>query len=163
ALEDVQHLQDGEALSGRRQLEDLHAAEGGRDGVHPLRLAAAEVGRRQEPSRSLGPGGDVPCDAPLVEGIGPLAADLAIRPREVQERGPSPGICENPLAVSALTLACCGARPLASRPNTRELRASQTCANKSPPMPHDIGSTTPSMAFAAMAASTAVPPRFSIS
>ena len=36
-------------------------------------------------------------------------------------------------------------------------------ANKSPPRPQLIGSVTPSTAFAAMAASTALPPAFKIS
>src|SRR5687767_9185654 len=36
-------------------------------------------------------------------------------------------------------------------------------ANKSPPTPLPVGSMRPSVAFAAMAASTAVPPRFSTS
>ena len=35
-------------------------------------------------------------------------------------------------------------------------------ANKSPPIPFIIGSTSPSVAFAAIAASTADPPRSSI-
>ena len=41
--------------------------------------------------------------------------------------------------------------------------ASQTMANRSPPMPLLTGSTNPSIALAAMAASTALPPAFRIS
>jgi hypothetical protein len=36
-------------------------------------------------------------------------------------------------------------------------------ANKSPPMPEPVGSLTPSTAFAAIAASTALPPARSVS
>ncbi len=51
-----------------------------------------------------------------------------------------------------------GERPLAFSPKSFPLRASHTIAKRSPPTPQDIGSTTPSTAFAVMAASTAFPP-----
>ena len=54
-----------------------------------------------------------------------------------------------------------GDQPLALRPCTVSLAASWTMANRSPPIPFIIGATTPITALAAIAASTACPPRAS--
>ena len=56
-----------------------------------------------------------------------------------------------------------GAGPLAFKPNSFCSLASQTIANKSPPMPLPVGSIRPKAIFAAMAASMAVPPFFNTS
>ncbi len=56
-----------------------------------------------------------------------------------------------------------GARPEALSPYSLPDFASHTMANRSPPMPQDMGSRKPRAAFTAMAASTAEPPRFSTS
>src|SRR6187399_1348816 len=56
-----------------------------------------------------------------------------------------------------------GERPLPLRPRSFWVFASQTMANKSPPTPLLIGSMSPRAALAAIAASTAVPPRLSTS
>src|SRR5688572_23366128 len=56
-----------------------------------------------------------------------------------------------------------GERPLPLRPYSFFVFASQTMANRSPPTPLPVGSMSPIVAFAAMAASTAVPPRLSTS
>src|SRR5438034_9522089 len=53
---------------------------------------------------------------------------------------------------------CSSDLPLAFSPYSLLAFASYTRANKSPPIPFIIGSTTPIMAFVAMAASTAFPP-----
>jgi hypothetical protein len=55
-----------------------------------------------------------------------------------------------------------GARPEPLRPSTVP-SGSTTIAKQSPPIPVDCGSTTVSVADAATAASTALPPRFSTS
>jgi len=51
-----------------------------------------------------------------------------------------------------------GERPEELRPYSFWVFASQTIAKRSPPMPHDIGSSRPRAALTAMAASTALPP-----
>src|SRR5277367_6029558 len=51
-----------------------------------------------------------------------------------------------------------GAHPLAFNPYSFPVFASYTITNKSPPIPFIIGSTTPIIAFVAIAASTAFPP-----
>ncbi len=56
-----------------------------------------------------------------------------------------------------------GARPEALSPVSSSFSASQTIANRSPPMPQPVGSIRPSAAFAAIAASTALPPAFRMS
>ena len=56
-----------------------------------------------------------------------------------------------------------GARPEALSPVNSRFSASHTIANRSPPMPQPVGSIRPRAAFAAIAASTAVPPAFNIS
>ena len=56
-----------------------------------------------------------------------------------------------------------GARPLAFSPVGASFAASQTMANRSPPIPQPVGSVSPSMALAAIAASTALPPDRKIS
>ena len=55
-------------------------------------------------------------------------------------------------------MADAGDRPLAFNPTSFLDFESHTIAKRSPPKPHDMGSTTPSTALAAMAASTALPP-----
>ncbi len=55
------------------------------------------------------------------------------------------------------------ARPDELMPCSLPVLGSQTIAIKSPPKPHIMGSTTPSMALAAIAASTALPPSFRMS
>ena len=64
----------------------------------------------------------------------------------------------SPLDWKKEIVAASGDRPLALSPYSFLVFASQTIANRSPPRPHDIGSTTPSTALAAIAASTALPP-----
>ena len=66
------------------------------------------------------------------------------------------------------SLKCCrvsdsGERPEALRPVSSPFSASHTIANRSPPMPQPVGSINPSVAFAAIAASTALPPAFRMS
>ncbi len=56
-----------------------------------------------------------------------------------------------------------GARPDALSPVSSLFSASHTMANRSPPIPQPVGSISPSAAFAAIAASTAVPPALRIS
>ena len=66
-------------------------------------------------------------------------------------------------ARSVLSESDCGERPLPLRPCSFRVFASQTMANKSPPTPLPVGSMSPMVALAAIAASTAVPPRLSTS
>jgi hypothetical protein len=56
-----------------------------------------------------------------------------------------------------------GERPLPLYPCSFPVFGSQTIANRSPPMPEPVGSTRPSIAFAAIAASIALPPFFRMS
>ena len=51
-----------------------------------------------------------------------------------------------------------GAGPEEFKPYSFFVSASQTIANKSPPIPQPVGSTRPSTALAAIAASMALPP-----
>ena len=53
-----------------------------------------------------------------------------------------------------------GAGPEEFRPYNFFSLAFHTIANRSPPIPHPVGSTNPSTAFAAIAASIALPPFF---
>src|SRR5947207_1719746 len=66
---------------------------------------------------------------------------------------------EWPSAFSASILSPLGAHPLALMAVSEPVLASQEMAKRSPPMPLLSGSTTPSVALAAMAASMADPPR----
>ena len=68
------------------------------------------------------------------------------------------GIALRPFDLKRSIVAAAGERPLAFKPTSFLVLESQTIAKRSPPRPHDIGSTTPSTALAAMAASTALPP-----
>jgi hypothetical protein len=66
-------------------------------------------------------------------------------------------------SASGLTLSAVsarGARPEAFRPYSFWVFASHTIAKRSPPIPHDIGSSRPRAALTAMAASAALPPFF---
>src|SRR3954447_24907988 len=66
----------------------------------------------------------------------------------------------SPLDRKKEIVAASGDRPLALSPYSFLVFESQTIANRSPPSPHDIGSTTPSTAFAAIRAAIALPPRW---
>ncbi len=68
------------------------------------------------------------------------------------------GIAVSPLVLNSSIDVAAGERPLAFKPMSFLVLASQTMAKRSPPIPHDIGSTTPRTALAAIAASTALPP-----
>src|SRR5579871_6604695 len=87
----------------------------------------------------------------------PKRSDRALQPDT------APGTLTD-LGPSASTVSgwatCAGAGPAASSPTISPPRC--TIANASPPIPVDIGSVTPSTAAAAIAASTALPPRSSI-
>src|SRR6266508_3510905 len=72
---------------------------------------------------------------------------------------PAAGIRVRPARVSRSMLAAAGAQPLAFRPCSLPVAPSCTMANRSPPIPHIIGATTPITALAAIAASAACPPR----
>src|SRR5262249_50690908 len=63
-----------------------------------------------------------------------------------------------PLLLINSILIALGAQPLALRAYSFPLFASQYMTNRSPPTPFIIGSTTPTTALAAIAASTAEPP-----
>ena len=76
---------------------------------------------------------------------------------------PKRGISSPASARSFSSVSPRGERPLALRPCSFFACASHTRANRSPPIPQPVGSTTPSTAFAAMAASTALPPARSTS
>src|SRR5882762_5730884 len=80
------------------------------------------------------------------------------QPGTDHDNGPYKGISFSLCALKYSRVALYGERPLALRPYSFLVLLSQTMANRSPPMPHDIGSMSPRAASAAMAASTAVPP-----
>jgi hypothetical protein len=65
--------------------------------------------------------------------------------------------------LSIASVSARGERPLAFNPCSVPDFVSHTMANKSPPTPQLIGSTRPSIAFAAIAASTADPPALRMS
>ena len=69
-------------------------------------------------------------------------------------------MASRPLLVISLIDIFIGAGPDEFKPYNLFSSALQTIANKSPPMPHPVGSTSPRTAFAAMAASIAFPPFF---
>ena len=77
--------------------------------------------------------------------------------------GPSEGIESRESLRNTSRFSDRGARPLAFRPTGASLSGSQIIANRSPPMPQPVGSVSPSTAFAAIAASTALPPDRSMS
>src|SRR5579885_635513 len=83
------------------------------------------------------------------------------QPGTVTEWMPSRGMEERPRDFRKEMFSPAGAQPLPLRPVSVPVLASQQMANRSPPMPLLIGSTTPRVALAAMAASTAEPPRAS--
>src|SRR5436190_7273479 len=72
--------------------------------------------------------------------------------------GPWRGMLRSFLAANNSRVALYGDRPLAFRPYSFFVFASQTMAYRSPPMPHDVGSISPRAALVAMAASMALPP-----
>src|SRR5579863_5468342 len=72
---------------------------------------------------------------------------------------PSCGMLLMPLARKYSILSAFGAQPLALIPFSFPVFASQYIAKRSPPIPSLFGSTTPSTALAAIAASIADPPR----
>src|SRR5262245_12467419 len=74
---------------------------------------------------------------------------------------PLRGISWTPRDVSSAGVSARGDQPDAFSPCSVPVFASYTIANRSPPMPFDCGSTTPSTALVAIAASTAFPPRSS--
>ena len=84
-------------------------------------------------------------------------------PGTVTEKIPVVGMERSPLPFNSSMFIPRGAQPLAFRPYNLPVFASYTMAKRSPPIPLDIGAMTPIMAFTAMAASTAFPPRSRIS
>jgi hypothetical protein len=72
------------------------------------------------------------------------------------------GMADNPLRLRNSGVSPAGAHPLAFKPYSLPVLASYTITNKSPPIPLAMGATTPIAAFAATAASTALPPRANI-
>ena len=80
-------------------------------------------------------------------------------PGTVIGKGPVAGMVLRERRSNSSMVSDCGDRPLAFKPCSFPVSASQTMANKSPPMPQPVGSISPNAAFAAMAASTALPPR----
>ena len=81
-------------------------------------------------------------------------------PGTLTASGPLAGICVRPRRFSSASVIARADRPLALRPYNCFVFASQTTANRSPPMPLLPGSPRPRKALAAMAASTALPPSF---
>ena len=65
-----------------------------------------------------------------------------------------------PIAFNFSIVISCGAGPDEFKPYNFLSSSIQTMANRSPPMPHPVGSTRPKTAFAAIAASIALPPLF---
>jgi hypothetical protein len=80
-------------------------------------------------------------------------------PGTLTASAPRSGIRSTSSSSSRSSVNDSGERPLAFRPCSRSFAASQTMANRSPPMPQLVGSMRPSAAFAAIAASTALPRR----
>ena len=83
-------------------------------------------------------------------------------PGTVTESGPVSGMCSAPRALSSARRSSSdvpsGLRPAPLYPCSCCPSASHRMTMRSPPSPHIIGSTTLSNAFAAIAASTALPP-----
>ena len=241
-LEDVQHLQDGDALAVRRQLEHAPAAIRRRNRLDPLgavraKVLAAEIAavaadalldggrdgavvkpgaafvrdqlvRAREPQirerladrrraaaghEDLGEAGVAmklaragrPCGADDLGHREALARVFDRRREQLAERQAPEARVQLAPAVdgarhadgerarargsgrdlkprSRSSVSDSGERPLAFKPCSRPVAASETIANKSPPMPQLVGSVSPSAAFAAIAASTALPPRRSV-
>ena len=84
-------------------------------------------------------------------------------PGTVTANTPWSGIDVWPWACSRSRVAPCGERPLAFKPRVRPVAASWTMANRSPPTPVIVGSTTDRTPAAATAASMALPPWLSMS
>ena len=80
-----------------------------------------------------------------------------------QEKGERSGMVPSGAGETLSAVSARGDRPDAFRPYSFCVLASHTIANRSPPMPHDIGSRNPRAALVAMAASTALPPFLSTS
>ncbi len=88
AFEDVQHLQDGDALAVRRQLEHLPAAIRRCDGLDPLRAMRREILAAEVPAvaaHGLLDGGG---DGAVVERGAPVVGDelVGARERGIRER-----------------------------------------------------------------------------
>src|SRR5438094_916872 len=99
----------------------------------------------------------------LVPNFRRSSSQPSTQPGTDQLSGPVVGISLYPLSLKNWTLLFSGARPQAFRPYNFCVLASHTMANRSPPMPHDIGSIRPIAALVAIAASTALPPLLSTS
>src|SRR5262245_8922007 len=84
AGEDVQHLQDGDALPRRRQLPDVVAAIVRADRVDPGAGVVLEVLEREQAAGFVGISRQLLGDAALVKRGGPFGTDLAI---DTSERG----------------------------------------------------------------------------
>ena len=82
-LEDVEHLQRGDALAVGRQLADLPAAVGGLDGLHPLGLELRQVLGRHHAAAFAHHGHDCLRRRTLVEAVATLLRDSPERPRQV--------------------------------------------------------------------------------
>jgi len=78
-------------------------------------------------------------------------------------KGPYEGMNSKPFFLKYSSFNDRGERPLALSPKSFFLSELHIIANRSPPTPQPVGSTSPSTAFAAIAASIALPPFFSIS
>ena len=87
------------------------------------------------------------------------AAQPATTPGTVTLYTPRAGSSVMPCAFRNPGVIPAGAHPLAFSPCSLPVLASWTMAKRSPPMPLPVGSITPTTAFAAIAASTAFPPR----
>ena len=77
--------------------------------------------------------------------------------------GPKAGINSYPFSLKYSSFSDLGDFPLALSPYNFPLSALQISAKRSPPIPAPVGSTSPRTAFAAIAASMALPPFFNIS
>ena len=85
------------------------------------------------------------------------------QPGTLTGSGPNDGMALRPFSFRYASVNDFGDLPDALSPWSFCVLASQTMANKSPPTPLPVGSIRPRQALAAMAASTAEPPRFSTS
>ncbi|MBK7473536.1 MAG: hypothetical protein IPI73_25815 [Betaproteobacteria bacterium] len=74
-LEQVEHLQDGETLRGRRRLPEREVAVRAADRLAPGRLLRGEVQRGEEAAPLLREAGELRADGALVEAGPPVAAD----------------------------------------------------------------------------------------
>ena len=95
--------------------------------------------------------GSVPCSASSSD-------QPSTAPGTVTDNTPWSGIDVCPSSRSRSRLAAWGEHPLAFSPRVRPLAASCTIANRSPPTPVIVGSTTDRTAAAVTAASIALPP-----